>query len=298
MDQINKAGRSIVRAGLVLLFLATSFPVFFVFFNGASILGMMRDLRISFSQKVAVVQGIQVAVTLGSLIAALALRRNTRLRPYWRLAFSYFVASCAIMLSNYTGDWALILSGQALNTAKGFTALKLGEDAAIIGTIIVLALLTRDDPEELFLSKGRLGLGLVIGIPSFLVFTVLGIYSTLAKGIQPDRVRELLPAFLLIVLADGFMEELLFRGLFLRRFGRFVGDHWANLVMATVFTFMHLGVLFTASLPMFLMIVFLLGLLCGWIMQRTGSVLAPALFHAGIDMLIIADVFAAFAIKS
>jgi hypothetical protein len=68
-------------------------------------------------------------VILGSLAAALVLRKNTRLRPYWRLAFAYFVASCAIVLSDYTGDWALTLSGQALNTAKGFTALKLGEDA-------------------------------------------------------------------------------------------------------------------------------------------------------------------------
>jgi membrane protease YdiL (CAAX protease family) len=67
---------------------------------------------------------------------------------------------------------------------------------------------------------------------------------------------------------------------------------------ATVFAFLHLGVLFTASLTMFLMIVFLFGLLWDWIMQRTGSVLAPALFHAGVDMLIIADAFAAFGINS
>jgi membrane protease YdiL (CAAX protease family) len=297
MDPMNKAGNPRVRAGLILLFLGTSFLVFFVFFHGALILGIMRILHLSFNQKVAVVRGIQVAVTLGSLTAALALRKNTRLRPYWRLAFAYFVASSALILSDYTGDWALISSGQPLNTAKGFAALKLGEDAAIIGTIIVLVLLTRDDPEESFLSKGRLGLGLVIGITSFLVFTVLGIASTLAKGIQPDMMRELLPAFLLIVLADGFMEELLFRGLFLRRLGHFVGDNWANVVTATVFALMHLGGLFTASLPMFLIIVFLLGLLWGWIMQRTGSVLAPALFHAGVDMLIIADVFAAFGIR-
>ena len=149
----------------------------------------------------------------------------------------------------------------------------------------------------LFLSKGRLSLGLIIGITSFLVFTVVGLSSTLGKGIRPDKVRELLPAFLLIVIADGFMEEMLFRGLFLKRLGRFVGENWANLVTATVFTFMHLGGVFTASLPIFLMFVFLLGLLWGWIMQRTGSVLAPALFHAGVDMLIIADAFVAFGIS-
>ena len=295
MDPTHEAGRPRAHRGLILLFSAVA--GFLVFFGAALAMGIASGLGQSISQA-AVGRGSQVTVSLGSLAAALALRKNTRLRPYWRLAFAYFVASSAIMLSDYTGDWALILSGQALNTTRGFTALKLGEDAAIISTIIVLAFLTRDDPEELFLSKGRLGLGLVIGITSFLVFTVLGLSSTLAKGIQPDKVRELLPAFLLIALADGFMEELLFRGLFLRRLGRFVGDNWANVVTAIVFTFMHLGVQFTASLPTFLMIVFLLGLLWGWIMQRTGSVLAPALFHAGVDMLIIADAFAAFGIES
>ena len=295
MDPTHEAGRPRVHRGLILLFSAVA--GFLVFFGGAFAMHITSGLRLSISQ-VTVGRGSHAAVILGSLTAALALRKNTRLRPYWRLAFAYFVASCAIMLSDYTGDWALILSGQALDTAKGFTALKLGEDAAIIGTIIVLALLTRDYPEELFLSQGRLRLGLIIGITSFLVFTVLGLSSTLAKGIRPDKVRELLPAFLLIVLADGLMEELLFRGLFLRRLGRFVGDNWANVVTAMVFTFMHLGVSFAASLPTFLITVFLLGLLWGWIMQRTGSVLAPALFHAGVDMLIIADAFAAFGIRS
>jgi membrane protease YdiL (CAAX protease family) len=259
-------------------------------------MSITKYLRLSVNQAT-VVRGSYTVVILGLLAVALALRKNARLRPYWRLAFAYFVASCAIMLSDYVGDWALILSGQALNTAIGFTALKLGEDAAIIGTIIVLMRLTRDDPEELFLSKGRLGLGLGIGITSFLIFTVLGLFSTVANGIRPDIVRGLLPAFLLVALADGFMEEMLFRGLFLRRLGRFVGDNWANVLTATVFAFMHLGVLFTASLTMFLVIVFLLGLLWGWIMQRTRSVLAPALFHAGVDMLIIADAFAAFGIN-
>jgi hypothetical protein len=165
MDPTHETQRSRVRGGLILLFSAIA--GFLVFFGGAFALGIASGLRLSINQQVAVVRGSQVAVILGSLTVALALRKNTRLKPYWRLAFAYFVASCALVLSDYTGDWALILSGQALNTANGFAALKLGEDAAIIGTIIVLALLTRDDLAELFLSKGRLGLGLVIGITSY-----------------------------------------------------------------------------------------------------------------------------------
>jgi membrane protease YdiL (CAAX protease family) len=295
MDPTHATGGPSVHRGLVLLFSAVAGCL--VFFGGAFAVSITSGLRLGISQAAAA-RGIYGAVILALLAAALALRKHPRLRPYWRLAFAYFMASCAVMLGDYAGDWVLILSGQALNTAKGFTALKLGEDAAIIGTIIVFALLTRDDPEELYLSKGRLGLGLLIGMTSFLLFTAIGLSSTSAKGIRPDRVRELLPAFLLIALADGFMEELLFRGLFLRRLGRFVGDNWANLVTATVFTFVHLGVTFTVSLPEFLMTVFLLGLVWGWIMQRTGSVLASALFHAGVDMLIMADAFVAFGINS
>lgn len=279
---------------LILLFLAAGF---LVFFGWALATGITSGLSLNINQ-VVVIRGSQAAVTLGSLAAALALRKNDRLKPYWRLAFAYFVASCAIVLSDYTGDWALALSGQALNTAKGFAALKLGEDSAIIGIIIALALLTRDGPEELFLSKGRLGLGLVIGLFSFLFLAGLG-FSVMSPDIRPGQARELLPAFCLIALADGFMEELLFRGLFLRRLGRFIGDNWANLVTAVVFAFVHLQVAQLTAFPLvWLMIVFLLGLLFGWIMQKTESVLAPALLHAGFITLIISDAFAAFGIES
>ena len=296
MDSSNEAGFPITRTGLILIFLAIGFLISFVFFGSSFILGSMQNSHLSFNQKMVVVQDIQVAVTLGSLIAALALYKNSRPNPYWRLAFACFVASGSILLSDFTGDWALNLSGQALNTKTGFTALKLGEDATVISVIILLAFITRNKPDELFLSKGRLRLGLIIGITSLLVFGVLGSASTLTSGIHPDKVREFLPVFLLISLADGFTEELLFRGLFLKRLGSFVGDDWANAVTAIVFTSIHLWVQFTASLPVFLLIVFLLGLLSGWIMQRTGSLLAPALFHAGIDMLIMADYFAALGI--
>ena len=296
MEPSHEVGFPITRIGLILIFLAIGFIISFVFFGGSFILGSMQNSHLSLNQKVVMVQCIQVTVTLGSLIAALALYKNSRLKPYWRLAFACFVASGSILLSDFTGDLALTLSGQALNTKTGLITLKLVEDATVIGVIILFAFITRSNPDELFLSKGRLRLGLFIGITSLLVFGVIGTASTLTSGIHPDKVREFLPVFLLISLADGFTEELLFRGLFLKKLGSFVGADWANAVMAIMFTSIHLWVQFTTSLPVFLLIVFLLGLLSGWIMQRTGSLLAPALFHAGIDMLIIEDYFAALVI--
>lgn len=193
MNPALEPERPVVRG--IPIILASAAAGILVFSGGAFALGVATGLGLSISP-VLLVRGTQVAVMLGSLAAALTLRNSTRLRRYWRLAFAYFVASCAVMLSDFAGDWAMLLSGHTLNTARGFTSLKLGEDAAVIGTIIVLVLLTRDEPENLFLCKGRLALGLSVGITAFLVLTVVSLAPTLEEGIQPARLRALLPAFL------------------------------------------------------------------------------------------------------
>ncbi len=74
--------------------------------------------------QIALLRGIQVAVIAVFFVSTLTLSKNVRLRKYWRLAFSYFVASCAFVLSDFTGDWAVITSGQSFDTAIGFTVLK------------------------------------------------------------------------------------------------------------------------------------------------------------------------------
>lgn len=266
------------------LFLLCGLLVFFVGLTFASLLPPAPRLA------------AQLAVIGGSLFASLALRRSPRLRNYWRLAFAYFLASSALFISEYTGDWALLATGRGLDSLEGFTALKLGEDAAIVGTIVLLAWLTRDDLAELYLCRGDTRLGLAIGLSSFVVLSLLGVALGAAQGIAPGALAGMLPAFVLIVVGDGFMEELLFRGLFLRRLARTIGESRANLVTAAVFALTHLQVEFTANLPVFLVVVFGLGLLWGWIMQRTGSIIAPALFHAGADMLIISDAARAFGV--
>jgi len=238
----------------------------------------------------------QLAVIGGSLVASLALRKSPQLGSYWRLAFAYFLASSALFISEYTGDWALLAVGRGLDSLEGFTALKLGEDAAIIGTIVLLAWLTRDDLAQMYVCEGEMRLGLAIGLSSFVVLSLLGIGFSAAQGIASGALARMLPAFVLIVVADGVMEELLFRGLFLRRMARVIGDSRANVVTAAVFALTHLQVEFTANLPVFIVVVFGLGLLWGWIMQRTGSIIAPALFHAGADMLIISDAARAFGV--
>jgi len=239
----------------------------------------------------------QALVLLVPVTATLAFRVSKEFRAYSEVAFVYFVAAVALFTAGFVGDWTLALSGNPLESPAGFAALKLGEDLAIVVTIVALILLIRRRLSSLFLTKGNLRLGLIVGLFSFAGLTILGLAITSASGVPWDRILVLLPIFGSVVIADGITEELLFRGLFLKRLEPFLGPRWANIVTAAVFSLAHLQVEFAPSVPVFLVVVFLLGVLWGWIMQRTGSLLAPALFHAGADMLIISQAFAAFGVQ-
>ncbi|MBN2146458.1 MAG: CPBP family intramembrane metalloprotease [Anaerolineales bacterium] len=274
MDIIRQPKRPEVHIALILLFTAAGLIVF----------GVALITSISYSLRL----GAQAGLILALIALTIVFYKQERLKPHWRLPYLYLVASWAVMLSSFFGAWTVILSGQSVETVKGFTLMKLGEDVAVISVILLFMLLTWDDPKELYLSKGSLGLGLGIGLGSLVIFSLAGYFAAVARGLSGYRLGVLLPAFGLVMVADGFMQELLFRGLFLKRLGRLLGNSGANVVTALVFAYAHLGGQYTASLPLYFAILFLLGLLWGWLMQKTGSILAPALFHAGVNMLISA----------
>jgi membrane protease YdiL (CAAX protease family) len=80
-------------------------------------------------------------------------------------------------------------------------------------------------------------------------------------------------------------EELLFRGLFLQRYQNLFGNPGGNLLQATVFAIAHAGVSYTPIGFVFLFVVaFPLGLVSGYLMRTTRGLLAPVIFHAGLDI--------------
>lgn len=149
---------------------------------------------------------------------------------------------------------------------------------------------------SIFMTKGNLRLGLIICLTSFIVLFLLSVLQATGQTISLAKFISFTPSLLIIALADGFMEELLFRGLFLKRFEPLMGAGLANLLTALIYSLVHLQVTFTPNLPIFLISAFLLGFLWGYIMQKTGSILASALFHAGVDTLIMMDFFASLGV--
>jgi len=147
----------------------------------------------------------------------------------------------------------------------------------------------------LYIQKGNLKLGLGLGLVTFFIAAAGSIptaeFLFKAKDLTLSRVLPWLPWILLIVLANGTLEELLFRGLFLRKLEPFLGKLLSNCLVALVFTVLHRGASYTSDEMLFLVILTPLALAWGYIVQKTDSLLGSILFHAGMDIPIFLGIF-------
>ena len=177
----------------------------------------------------------------------------------------------------------------------GFALAKLSDALLIIIPIIVLTRIAGGDMASLYLKKGNLKLGLLIGLLGFAGFVAISIDSAtdLFYGTDLDvwRIFSWTPWILVFVLANGALEELLYRGLFLKKLEPFMGPNSSNLLLALTFAIPHLGVTYTSDISTFFVILLILGLAWGYIIQRTDSLLAAILFHAGADVVLVIGLF-------
>jgi len=231
-------------------------------------------------------------LTATLLVMALFLRRSERGSQYWPVCYVFFVAGVAVLLSGLFGDDLLRLFGLTVTTPQGIAVAKFSESILRVVPILALMPIMGLDWRSLYLNKGRIGIWLTVGIVAFIIFPVIG-YLPLAnqEGVL-NKLLSLSPWILLFVLSNGFMEESLFRGLFLKRYEPFLGKGLSNLLTAIVFTLMHTQVTYAPQMLQFLLIALTLSLVWGYLIQKTDSLWGAVLFHAAGDCLII---FAAYA---
>jgi membrane protease YdiL (CAAX protease family) len=99
----------------------------------------------------------------------------------------------------------------------------------------------------------------------------------------------------MFVVSNAFMEELLFRGLFLGRYEPLIGKWLAILSTALAFTLAHMQITYAPNLWSFLLVTLGFSIAWAWLMQKTGNLWGSVLFHAGdADLLIILPVFSSF----
>jgi membrane protease YdiL (CAAX protease family) len=149
--------------------------------------------------------------------------------------------------------------------------------------------------KSIYLTRGRLIPGLIIGILVFIVFGYMAINNPRAK-MKPGFLRNNYLWILVFVFANSFMEELLFRGIFLKKLNRYFKPEWSIVLTSICFAAPHLTVNYSPNVLFFSGIVFVLGMMCGYALPYTRYLIAPVVIHAGADLMIIIPVFAAYGV--
>jgi membrane protease YdiL (CAAX protease family) len=238
-----------------------------------------------------------LVISVVFLIAALWFKRTERWKEFWPVTYAFFVASVASPVTSLTLDWVNRLMGRfALtpDTTNGLAVGKMLEVILVVVPILVLTKLSGADLGSIFLKRGNLKLGLGIG---GLVFFNFATSALLFFAMRFTRV-ELLGAAVIWGLAfsfaNGFMEELWLRGIFLKRFEPFIGAHGAVWLTAIIFALMHGAAYYfmPAVLPIFVLNTLTLGLACGYLMMKSDSIWGAVLIHAAADLFLFVAVLA------
>ncbi len=249
------------------------------------------------------VEGAFVLLLSAVLLAlALAARRSASLTRYWEIPYAFFVFS----LAGFFGDGGISPLQHAFvndvlrekttsnnplaSSVTGMVLAQLVGTLLLVAPIVILTKVSGRDLRTIFIARPRGWLGLALGVACFAI-----VYFLAARGrtesffpthgaVSFTRFLSLTPALVVLVLLNGFREEMWFRALFLNKYGVFLGPLTSNILAAAIFTSFHVQVQYSASLLLFLVYTLINGLILGWLMQRTKSVVPSAIFHAGTDI--------------
>jgi membrane protease YdiL (CAAX protease family) len=236
-----------------------------------------------------------IILSIFFLTLTILFHRNEQYNKYWQILLAFFIASFALNLQAISG-WL----GFQTTTMNGLFLAMLSSTALVVASIIVLTRISGGNMYSIFLAKGKIKLGLLVGLIGFLVFVALSIpganFLFQGQNLTMAKLFSWMPWILPIVLANGLREELLYRGLFLRKFEGLLGNGLSVFLQALIFSLSHsvagIGITqYTPYISVLIVATFLLGLVLGYVMQRTDSIIGPILIHAGTDIPIFIGIF-------
>jgi membrane protease YdiL (CAAX protease family) len=236
----------------------------------------------------------RIALILLLLMAVWLVRKSKRLEKYGQVFLGLLIMTIAVSLDWVIANYLIDHLGVNGNTPVGFALMKLNECAVVVCVTILFTRMSGGSLGSIYIQKGNLKQGLIIGLIAFFLAAAGSIpMASLfkAQDLSMDRIIGWLPWLLIFVLANAAQEELLFRGLFLRKLQPFFGKSLSNFLVVFIFTLLHQGVNYTSSNLIFLAVLVPLALAWGYIMQKTDSIWASLLFHAGMDIPIMLGIF-------
>ena len=278
----------IERTGLALLFLGAGALIYVVF-------SPLRPLLDETSSDRVVDYLGRAGLSALLLAGVLLLRRSSHYQKYAPVFVGLLIMTVAVSLDRFLSVYLLEYLGVDGNTPASFALLKLNEAAIVVSVVILLTRLSGGSLGSIYIQKGKLKLGLAIGLGTFLLAAAGSIPMAgllfKGEGLTLARILPWSPWLLIFVLANAAQEELLFRGLFLRKLQPFFGKFLPILMVAFVFTLLHYGANYSSNNAIFIVAVTLLALAWGYVMQKTDGIWASVLFHAGMDIPIMLGIF-------
>ncbi len=236
----------------------------------------------------------RICLMMVLLIAVLLVRRSKRYNRYWQIVFGLLVLAVAVSLDWIINIYLIEFVGLHDNTLAGWALPKLNECIIVVCVIVLFTRLSHQNLGSIYIQKGKLKLGLIIGFTAFFVAATGSIPMAnlfKAQSLSLSRIIPWIPWLLIFVLANAALEEVLFRGLFLRKLEPIYGKLLSNILIAIVFTVLHGSVTYTGDQRIFIAVLFPLALAWGYIMQKTDSIWGSILFHAGMDIPIMLGIF-------
>jgi len=216
---------------------------------------------------------------------------------YWQIAFAFFIASVAYPFTALLDGWIrAILSWFAVttDTSQGQAIEKICEMLLKVVPILVLVKLSGADLESIFLKRGNLKLGLGIGALVFFFLAPAAFMFASQRFTSLDTLIAAVVWGLVFSIANGFMEELWLRGIFLKRFVPMLGINASVWLTSIIFALMHSFAFYfdPFALTFFMVNTLALGLACGYLMMKSDSIWGAVVIHAASDFFLFIAVLA------
>lgn len=223
-------------------------------------------------------------------LLALIFRQQPSLAHYASPVYALFVAAAA-NLALVIGPFNRYMPA----TAEPFR--ELGQDKfiqflTVVPVLVILSWLVWREPGWIYLQRGQPRRWLPFGLVSLAVCAVVMAAMLLWAGMSAGDLLAAAPWILTFVAANAIMEELWFRGVFLRSYEAGIGWTGAMVVTALAYGVSHMNATYFESWVglVFGAGVIGLGLIMAWAMRWGNSLWGSVLFHMGMDMLIVLPV--------
>lgn len=280
---LNGATRVLASLALLAVALAMTVPIYGGWLSGHA----GRDFRFG------------LALLWGLLALAAAARARTK--RYVPLLLGLFGISLGLALAYLAAHSPLSGLGGASGTPRGAAAEKIFTEVIPVSAAIFLsAWLSRRNLGSLGLRGGKVwqsvGLGVLTTLPLVALFAIDPSGGKDAVLATPMAVLlSWLPWIMIFSVANGFMEELWFRGLWLGGFQPVLGLPASIHVTSLAFCAMHVIVYLpdVATVAVLTPAWLFMGYAYALIMRKTGSLWGPVLAHAVADIIFLLAAFSA-----